>query len=158
MGALVGWSALTGAIHTPAVYLYAGAVLWTIGYDTIYAMQDREDDALIGIGSTARLFAGNERLALILLYSGAVLLFGQSLYLTLGIVPGRWPAYLGLAIVAAMLGRQIVLLDPADPARSLSLFKSDQWVGWAMLVGLLADAYFSGRPPSNGGFGIAFVY
>src|SRR5215831_12822765 len=77
-GALMGWAAAFGRLDAPALLLYAGSIAWVIGYDTIYAHQDREDDALIGIKSTARLFAQSTRLALICFYTLSVLLIGLS--------------------------------------------------------------------------------
>lgn len=153
-GGLLGWSSLVGRLHAPALYLYAGAVLWTIGYDTIYALQDREDDALIGIGSTARLFAGREKAALAILYAGAVALIATAFYLALGANPARWPAYAGLATAAALLAMQVVRLEAGQ---ALQLFRSNQWVGWAIFLGLLADAYLSSQAPQSGGHGFAML-
>ena len=77
-GALMGWAALFGSLDAPAYLLYAGSIAWVIGYDTIYAHQDREDDALIGVHSTARLFGRHTRRALLFFYALAVVLIGLS--------------------------------------------------------------------------------
>ncbi len=74
-GALMGWAAFWGTLSLSPLLLYFGAVLWTVGYDTIYAHQDREDDALVGVRSTARLFGRRTKTALVLLYGGALVLF-----------------------------------------------------------------------------------
>ena len=80
-GALVGWSALSDSLAAAPVLLYAGAVLWTIGYDTIYALQDKEDDALIGVRSTARLFGRRSRTGITAFYVAAFVLFGLAFVL-----------------------------------------------------------------------------
>ncbi|HVK92724.1 MAG TPA: 4-hydroxybenzoate octaprenyltransferase, partial [Mycoplana sp.] len=106
-GALMGWAGQFGGLSLAAVALYGGAVVWTIGYDTIYAHQDKEDDALIGVRSTARLFGERTRPWLVALYGLAVLLFAASFVLAgVGL-----PAYVGLAIAAVLLAWQIVTVD-----------------------------------------------
>ena len=87
-GALMGWAAVFSRLDAPALLLYAGSIAWVIGYDTIYAHQDREDDALIGVKSTARLFGARTRLALICFYALAVLLIGLS-----GAAAGAGPVF-----------------------------------------------------------------
>jgi 4-hydroxybenzoate polyprenyltransferase len=132
----MGWPALFGRLDWPPVLLYAGAILWTVGYDTIYAHQDKEDDALVGVRSTARLFGERTKPMLVLFYSGATLLFGAA-----GFAAGLGPlAYLGLAAGAAQFAWQIVTLDIDDPDRCLSLFKSNRDYGWIFFAGLVADA------------------
>ena len=74
-GALMGWAALFGRLDWAPVLLYLGGILWTIGYDTIYAHQDKEDDAIVGVRSTARLFGSRTRPLLALFYAGATILF-----------------------------------------------------------------------------------
>ena len=101
--AWLGWPAVLGRLDWPAIVLYAGAVCWTIGYDTIYAHQDREDDALVGVKSTARLFGARTRLALVCFYTVAVLLIGLS-----GAAAGAGPVFvLGCILFGAHLGWQI---------------------------------------------------
>ncbi|MBR1125767.1 4-hydroxybenzoate octaprenyltransferase [Bradyrhizobium lablabi] len=135
-GALMGFAATFGRLDAIAFVLYAGSIAWVIGYDTIYAHQDAEDDALIGIKSTARLFGANTQAALVLLYGLAVVLIGVALLL--GEV--RWPAWIGLAAFAAHLAWQILRLRIEDSALCLRLFKSNRDAGLLLLAGLLADA------------------
>jgi 4-hydroxybenzoate polyprenyltransferase len=107
-----------------------------IGYDTIYAHQDAEDDALIGIKSTALLFGARTRFALIAFYATAVALIGGALWLA----AAGWPAAIGLAAFAAHLVWQIVRLDISDPALCLRVFKSNRDAGLLLFAGLLVDA------------------
>lgn len=134
-GALVGWTAVFGTIGWPAVLVYAAAILWTIGYDTIYAHQDREDDEIIGVRSTARLFGGFTRTAIAVAYAGAVVLLAAAFALA-GVGPA---AHVGLVAFAGHLGWQLARLDTADPGRCLALFRSNRLAGWLPFLGLLAD-------------------
>src|SRR6185437_536769 len=109
---------------------------WVIGYDTIDAHQDTEDDALIGIKSTARLFAARTRPALSIFYALAVILIGVALWSA----DAHWLGWIGLAVFAAHLGRQIVRLDISDPVLCLRVFKSNRDAGLLLFAGLLADA------------------
>ncbi|MDR3483397.1 MAG: 4-hydroxybenzoate octaprenyltransferase [Bradyrhizobium sp.] len=135
-GALMGFAATLGRIDATALLLYAGSIAWVIGYDTIYAHQDIEDDALIGIKSTALLFGARTRPALTAFYATAVALIGGALWLA----AARWPAWIGLAAFAAHLVGQIVQLDISDPALCQRIFKSNRDAGLLLLAGLLADA------------------
>jgi 4-hydroxybenzoate polyprenyltransferase len=135
-GALMGFAVTQGRIDTTALALYAGSIAWVIGYDTIYAHQDSEDDALIGIKSTALLFGARTQPALILFYSLAVALIGVALALA-GV---RWPAWIGLAAFAGHLAWQIRRLEIGDPALCLRIFKSNRDAGLLLFSGLLADA------------------
>jgi 4-hydroxybenzoate polyprenyltransferase len=135
-GALMGFAVTFGRIDAAALVLYAGSIAWVIGYDTIYAHQDREDDALIGIKSTARLFGNHTKPALAGFYALAVVLIGVALALA----AARWPAWLGLAVFAAHLGWQIVRLDIDDPALCLRIFKSNRDAGLLLFAALVADA------------------
>jgi 4-hydroxybenzoate polyprenyltransferase len=134
-GALVGWAAVTGALALPALVLYAGAVLWTIGYDTIYAHQDKEDDALVGVKSTALKFGDATPRWLAAFYAGAVVLWGAA-----GLLAGAHAMFL-LAIVAAAVqfAWQVWTLDIDDPGSCLARFKSNQVVGWLLLAGIAGD-------------------
>ena len=102
-GALMGFAVMLGRIDAAAVALYAGSIAWVIGYDTIYAHQDAEDDALIGVKSTALLFGARTQSALIVFYALAVVLIGAALALA----GTGWPAWIGLAAFAAHLVWQI---------------------------------------------------
>ena len=135
-GALMGFAVLLGRIDAAALWLYAGSISWVIGYDTIYAHQDAEDDALIGIKSTALLFGARTRPALTAFYALAVVLIGTALALANAGALG----WIGLAMFAAHLIWQIVRLDISDTALCLRVFKSNRDAGLLLFVGLLADA------------------
>src|ERR1700722_13277269 len=135
-GALMGWAATFGRLDAAAVLLYAGSISWVIGYDTIYAHQDRDDDALIGIKSTALLFGERTKPMLALFYGIAVALIGLAGY---SAGAGLFFA-IGLFAFAAHLAWQVVRLDIADPDRCLALFKSDRDAGLILFAGLLLDA------------------
>ena len=135
-GALMGWPAAFGRLDWPAIVLYAGSISWVIGYDTIYAHQDREDDLLIGIKSTALLFGENTRPMLAAFYSGAVVLIGIA-GLTAG---GRLIFVLGLIAFAAHLAWQVVRLDINDSAYCLKLFKSNRDAGLILFGAMLLEA------------------
>jgi len=135
-GALMGFAAEFGRLDAAAFVLYAGAIAWVIFYDTIYAHQDREDDVLIGIKSTARLFGARTHAALMLFGVLAVVLIGVALALA----GAGWPAYAGLAGFAAHLAWQVRALDIDDPAKCLRLFKANRDAGLILFAGLLADA------------------
>lgn len=134
-GALMGWSAWYGSLAPAPFFLYAGGVAWTIGYDTIYALQDKEDDAMIGVRSTARLFGERAPWAVGLFYAGAVVLFALAL-----LFAGAGPiAYAGLALGAVQLGWQVARIDLADGALQLRLFHSNWPFGLIILAGLVLD-------------------
>jgi 4-hydroxybenzoate polyprenyltransferase len=135
-GALMGFAVILQRIDATALLLYAGSISWVIGYDTIYAHQDAEDDALIGVKSTARLFGARTREALMIFYGLAVMLIAAALWRG-GV---HWPAWLGLAAFAVHLGWQIRRLEISDPALCLRLFKSNRDAGLLLFAGLLVDA------------------
>jgi 4-hydroxybenzoate polyprenyltransferase len=135
-GALMGWAGAFGRLGDPAFLLYAGSISWVIGYDTIYAHQDRDDDALIGIKSTALLFGPRTKPMLALFYTVAVLLIGAAGF---SADAGLYFA-LGLVAFAAHLAWQIVRLDTADPDNCLAVFKSNRDAGLILFAGLLLDA------------------
>ena len=112
-GALMGWAVAFGRLDAPAYLLYAGSISWVIGYDTIYAHQDRDDDALIGIKSTAILFGNRTRPMLAVFYAMAVALIGLA-----GVTAGAgFSFFIGLLIFVGYLSWQIVRLDITNPAR-----------------------------------------
>jgi 4-hydroxybenzoate polyprenyltransferase len=135
-GALMGFAVILGRIDLTALVLYAGSIAWVIGYDTIYAHQDAEDDALIGIKSTARLFGARTHRALVVFYGLAVVLIGVAL----AFADAGWSAWIGLAAFAAHLVWQIRRLEISDPALCLRLFKSNRDAGLLLFAGFLVDA------------------
>jgi 4-hydroxybenzoate polyprenyltransferase len=135
-GALMGFAVILARIDMTALTLYAGSIAWVIGYDTIYAHQDAEDDVLVGIKSTALLFGEKTQLALAIFYGLAVLLIGAALAQA-GV---RWPAWIGLFVFAAHLVWQIRTIRIDNPALCLRLFKSNRDAGLLLFAGLLADA------------------
>ncbi len=135
-GALMGWAGAFAQLDPPALVLYAGSIAWVIAYDTIYAHQDREDDALIGIKSTARLFGERTKPALSFFFTLAVMLIGVA-----GWMANAGVAFaLGLAAFAAHLGWQVWRLDIGDPDLCLRLFKSNRDAGLILFAALLLDA------------------
>jgi 4-hydroxybenzoate polyprenyltransferase len=132
-GALMGWSAELGGLSFPAIMLYVAAVAWTIGYDTIYAHMDTEDDIMIGVRSTALLF-GRKTKAWLSLFCGLTVVGFMIAFLAVGVA---FPAWIGLLIAAAMLAWQILVLDIHDTAQCLALFKFNFWVGVVVFAGLL---------------------
>ena len=135
-GALMGFAVTLGRIDAAALSLYAGSIAWVIGYDTIYAHQDAEDDALIGIKSTARLFGARTHRALVACYGLAVVLLGVAFALA----GAGLAAWIGLLAFAAHLVWQIRRLEIGDPALCLRIFKSNRDAGLLLFAGLLADA------------------
>ena len=137
-GALMGWPAAFDHLDWPAIILYAGSISWVIGYDTIYAHQDREDDLLIGIKSTALLFKDNTAPMLASFYAGAVVLIGIA-----GLMAGGGAMFVfGLIGFAAHLAWQVLRLDVRDPAHCLKLFKSNRDAGLLLFAAMLLDAVF----------------
>jgi 4-hydroxybenzoate polyprenyltransferase len=133
-GAPLGYAAGAGRLDAAWAVLYGAAILWDLGFDTIYAHQDREDDALAGVKSTARLFGNRTAPFLAVCYGGAVLLLAVAGHFA-GL--GRW-FYPVLALPAVLLGRQVALLDIDDPALCLRLFKANREAGLAIAAAILA--------------------
>jgi 4-hydroxybenzoate polyprenyltransferase len=137
-GALMGWPATFGRLDWPVLVLYAGSICWVIGYDTIYAHQDREDDLLIGIKSTALLFGERTPAMLASFYSATVVLISVA-----GLAAGGGLIFtLGLIAFAAHLAWQVTRLDIDDPAHCLVLFKSNRDAGLILFGAMLLDAAF----------------
>ncbi len=136
-GALMGWAGTFGSLALSPVLLYFGAFCWTIGYDTIYAMQDARDDAIVGIRSTARLFAGHTRLGVGLFYAMAA---GLALAAIL-LVGGGAIALIGWFAYAAHLGWQLSKVEGADAATALSLFRSNRDAGLLLFAGIAAQGW-----------------
>jgi 4-hydroxybenzoate polyprenyltransferase len=138
-GALVGWAAVKGSLDWPAAALYIGCVFWTIGYDTIYAHQDRDDDALLGIGSTALHFGENT-----LSYVGVVYAVAVVFWLTAGALAGAHLMYfLAVTLAFLQMSWQVATLNTADPDNCLWRFRSNREVGAAIFLGLAADMLLS---------------
>ena len=136
-GALVGWTAITGSLDAPALWLYAAGIAWTLGYDTIYAHQDKEDDALIGVKSSALKLGRNTRPWLFAFYAVTIALLGAA----------GWSAglsaryYIVLALAAVHLVWQASAVDIDDPVDCLAKFKSNRIFGLLLLCGVIAGAY-----------------
>ena len=132
-GVIVGAAAVSGSVPLPALLAYAGGVLWTLGYDTIYACQDIEDDALAGVKSSARALGPRARAGVAAFYVGAAILFA------LALLAAGAGAKAALALLpAGHLAWQAARFDPGDPARCLALFKSNVWTGGLVALALLA--------------------
>jgi 4-hydroxybenzoate polyprenyltransferase len=132
-GAPLGYAAGAGHLSIAWAVLYGAAILWDLGFDTIYAHQDREDDALVGVKSTARLFGEQTAPFLAACYAGTVLLLALAGWLA-GI--GGW-FYPALLLPAVLLGRQVVVLDINDPALCLRLFRANREAGLAVALAIL---------------------
>lgn len=135
-GALMGFAVILARIDAAALSLYLGTICWVIGYDTIYAHQDTEDDLLVGIKSTALLFGERTQLALLIFYGLATALIGLSLW-TCG---SGWLAWAGLMAFASHLLWQTRQIKIEESALCLRLFKSNRDAGLFLFAGLLADA------------------
>lgn len=139
-GALVGWTSVTGSLAVPPLLLYAGCILWTLGYDTIYAHQDTEDDLMLGLKSTALRFGEQSQIWVGFFY-GAALLF----WVAAGFLAGAHLAFfLGLGFVGLQMAWQVATLNIKDGANCLQRFRSNSHVGFAVLAALLLDTLISG--------------
>jgi len=133
-GALVGWATVTGSLAAGPLLMYAAGFFWTLGYDTIYAHQDKEDDALIGVKSSARRLGGRTRPFLWAFYGITVFLLAGS-----GWAAGlAWPFHVGLLAAAAQLSWQAATVDVDSPSDCLAKFKSNKWFGLILLLGIVA--------------------
>jgi 4-hydroxybenzoate polyprenyltransferase len=131
--ALVGWAAVTGELGTTALLLYAGSIAWVVGYDTIYALQDREDDALIGVKSSALALGGRARLGVAIFYGVALLLWSAAFW-------RMRPDVLGLIALlpaALHLAWQLIDLRIVDGADALAKFRSNRFTGLLMFLACL---------------------
>ena len=135
-GALVGWTAVTGSLAAAPLLLYVAGIFWTLGYDTIYAHQDKEDDILIGVKSSALRLGANTRPWLWIFYVAAVALLAAAFWqAALG-----WPSYVLLALAAAQLGYQAAAVDLDDPADCRARFISNRYAGMIVVVAILAGS------------------
>jgi 4-hydroxybenzoate polyprenyltransferase len=132
-GALVGWTAVAGSLGRPAILLYLGGICWTLGYDTIYAHQDKEDDARIGVKSSALALGARTRPFLVIVYAAAAALWGAA-----GAVAGLGALfYLALAAAFLQLLWQTARVDTGDPGDCLTKFRSNRIVGWLLFAGIV---------------------
>lgn len=136
-GALIGWTAVTGLLGWPAVLLYLGGVFWTLGYDTIYAHQDKEDDVRIGVKSSALALGHRTRPFLFAFYAAAALLWALA-GAAAGLGVAFWAA-LGGAVL--QLAWQAARVDTDDPVDCLAKFRSNRAVGWLLLAGIIAGHF-----------------
>ena len=138
-GALMGWAAVRGSLDLAPVLLYAGSVLWTIGYDTIYAHQDREDDLMLGLKSTALTFGAETPFWVGSFYVGALLL-----WIAAGFFAGAHLVFFfGVALIGLQMAWQVSTLDIDDPENCLRRFRANRDVGAAIFVALVADTLIS---------------
>jgi 4-hydroxybenzoate polyprenyltransferase len=132
-GALVGWAAVEGEVETPALLLYAGSIFWVIGYDTIYALQDKEDDALAGVKSSALALGAKARAGIALFYLLALILWTCAIWS----VRAQQLAVAALVPVALHLCWQVSRLRPVDGADALAKFRSNRFAGLLMFLACL---------------------
>jgi 4-hydroxybenzoate polyprenyltransferase len=137
-GALLGWAAIRPSLTLPPILLYIGGIFWTLGYDTIYAHQDKRDDPKAGVKSTALRLLFTSRPWIASFYAATIALFAAA-----GIANGMsWPFLAGLAAGAAQLVWQIWDADLDDPKDCLAKFRSNRLFGWLVLAGIMADQLF----------------
>ncbi len=132
-GALLGWTAIHNSFSYAAVALFVGGVSWTLAYDTIYAHQDKDDDAMIGVKSTALKFGDSTVYWLIFFFAAALILIDVSLWL----IAAPLPAHVGVAGAALHGGWQVWRFDGEDANQCLKLFRSNRMFGLIILAGLL---------------------
>jgi 4-hydroxybenzoate polyprenyltransferase len=138
-GAIMGYAAATGQVSLAAVVLYGAGIAWTLVYDTIYAHQDKEDDALIGVRSTALMFGARTKWWLALFALAMLALLALTIPLAgLGRI-----AWLAVAGVALHLLWQILAVDIDNPADCLKKFRANRWLGWIVFAGILAGRIFT---------------
>jgi 4-hydroxybenzoate polyprenyltransferase len=133
-GALLGWAAVTGSVALPALLLYAGGICWTLGYDTIYAHQDKADDALIGVKSSALALGAATRPALLAFYAASLGLWAAA-SITAAL---PWPIWPALALALLHFAWQVATVRIDDPADCLAKFRANRGIGWILLLGILA--------------------
>ena len=136
-GALMGWTAVMGSLSFQAFFLYVAAFFWTLGYDTIYAHQDKEDDALVGVKSTALKFGEDSKKWVSGFYAAMLLSFALALTLS----SANLLALPGLAFIAAHLFWQIGRWDPEDQASCLKIFKSNRDLGFVVLAVIFISGF-----------------
>jgi 4-hydroxybenzoate polyprenyltransferase len=133
-GALVGWPAVTGILASAPLLLWLGSIAWVVGYDTLYAIQDKEDDALVGVKSSARRLGAKAPLGVGICYALALLLWGAAIWA----VRPDWIALAAIAPAAVHLASQAIRADPDDGDLALKLFRSNRTCGLLVFLGMLA--------------------
>jgi 4-hydroxybenzoate polyprenyltransferase len=138
-GALMGWAAVKGSLDWPPILLYAGSVLWTIGYDTIYAHQDTEDDLMLGLKSTALTFGDDTPF-----WIGSFYVVALLLWITAGFLAGTHLVFFfGVALVGLQMAWQVSTLDTKDAGNCLRRFRANRDVGAAIFLALVTDTLLS---------------
>ena len=132
-GALVGWPAVTGSLDWAPALVWAGSIFWVIGYDTLYAIQDIEDDSLVGVKSSARALGDRAKLGVAICYSVALAGWAAAMWS----VRPQALALVALLPAALHLALQVVRIDPADGAGALRLFRSNRFTGLLLFAGFL---------------------
>lgn len=134
-GALVGWTALHGSLSTAPLLLYGGGIAWTLAYDTIYAHQDREDDAIIGVKSTALKFGDNSFAWLAGFFALSLILIDAAVWMA----GGSLIAHVGVAAAAMHAAWQLSRFEADNPARCLDVFRSNRIFGLIVTLALGLD-------------------
>jgi 4-hydroxybenzoate polyprenyltransferase len=137
-GALMGWAAAFGSLSVAPVLLYLASIAWVVGYDTIYALQDIEDDEIAGIKSSARFFGERVKLGVGICY-GLALAFMAAAFVQAGV---GIASFIGLGLFALHLGWQVIRIDRSDGAGALRLFRSNRDAGLILFAAMVADALF----------------
>ena len=132
-GALVGWPAVTGSLEAPAILLWLGTVAWVVGYDTLYAIQDMEDDALVGVKSSALRLGNNAPFGVAIFYALALAGWGAAIWSA----KPDWVALVALVPAAFHLASQATRADSKDAQGALALFRSNRWCGLLVFLAML---------------------
>ena len=132
-GSLVGWPAVTGSFALPPLLLWFGSISWVIGYDTLYAIQDKEDDALVGVKSSALRLGEKASTGIAIFYFLALILWGAAIWM----VRADWLSILALLPAALHLSNQVLRVDPDDGDLALRLFRSNRTCGLLVFLAML---------------------
>ncbi len=143
-GVLVAWAAVHGDLGLAPLLLYSAGIAWTLGYDTIYALQDIDDDAIVGVRSTARYFGTQVMTAISFFYAAAILFVVLAL---LRVAAGP-ASYVGAIVFAFTLARQVMTLDPSNERSALAAFRANRSAGLVFFLALAADGWLRASPYS----------